>query len=939
MAFSPVGGEFQANTTTVGSQVWSAVAADADGDYVVTWESEGQDGDQGGIFAQRFSRDGTPVGDEFRVNTTTAGDQSEPAVAMAPDGRFVIAWEMYDGGGAFARRYDAAGNPLGDEFRVTTSRTGNGMTVDAAMSDSGAFAVTWEGVGLNSFDRGIFVRRYDASGTPLTASAESVHFDDLTKTGSSIAMNDAGVVVVWTQYVSGTLVTDVFGRRYDTAAGTWGPVFTVNGDPGYAQAQAVVRMRNDGSFVAAWIGEAGQDGSGDGIYSRRFAADATPLGDDRRVNYITAGSQRSPALAVSDAGGYVIAWHGPPVGSSEADIYYQVFNAAGADTGGDLRANTTTAGNQFVPAAAISRDGSRAVITWHSLNQDGDGQGVFGRRFVETTGLLAVRAFNDANGDGLHQQNEESLLAGRTVYVDLDRDGVQDPAEVSGVTSATGPLDLPLTPGTYWVRQVVPAGWEQTAPAPGEPIVATVVSGGVTSVQFGTRPIANTLSGTAFRDLDTDGVFDTNEPVLAGRTIYLDTNRDEAFQDDEPTTVTDAAGNYVFSNLAPGDYRVGQILPQGWYQTTPARGTNFRTTLAPGGANAYLHFGSSNQLFTIRGSVYDDANGNGVRDAGESLFVRDRFVYIDTNENGRFDDGERNVTTIVDGFSFPNLLPGTYRLRQVVPAGYRQTDPGPDATSHIVTVGGGNPNPLVYFGNTPAVPAIVGRHVLYDNSAYDNFTFGPSPFDDAAIAPDKRALLPGGSPSFNNVSTYSRGINAIAIDVANLPMTAVVGLAQNVRIKVGTGGEPATWADGPRPHLFGARGGDGVNGSDRIVLYWADGALRNTWVQVTLPALPQTEFNTPDVFYFANLVGETGDPGASFIRVNALDLAAVKRALNTNSVITFRNDFNRDGRVNALDMAAVRGNLGNTLPGITPPPAAIAALSGPSDEQPVWDMG
>ena len=148
-----------------------------------------------------------------------------------------------------------------------------------------------------------------------------------------------------------------------------------------------------------------------------------------------------------------------------------------------------------------------------------------------------------------------------------------------------------------------------------------------------------------------------------------------------------------------------------------------------------------------------------------------------------------------------------------------------------------------------------------------------------------------------------------------------------------------SWTNGPQPYGFGARGGDGRDGSDRIVLYWADGAIKNTWVQVTLPALPQTQFNTPDVFYFANLVGETGDPGASFTRVNALDLAAVKRALNTNSVITFRNDFNRDGRVNALDMAAVRGNLGNSLPGITPPPAAMAVLSARSDERPVWDMG
>jgi hypothetical protein len=82
------------------------------------------------------------------------------------------------------------------------------------------------------------------------------------------------------------------------------------------------------------------------------------------------------------------------------------------------------------------------------------------------------------------------------------------------------------------------------------------------------------------------------------------------------------------------------------------------------------------------------------------------------------------------------------------------------------------------------------------------------------------------------------------------------------------------------------------------------------------------------------------------VRVSALDLAAVKRAMNSDSIVTGRFDFNRDGHVNALDLSSVRANLNRTLGGIAPPapaiaPAALAPAtpfaSGGSATTRVWD--
>ncbi|HEX3529603.1 MAG TPA: hypothetical protein VH988_21290 [Thermoanaerobaculia bacterium] len=82
------------NTTVHDVQSEPAVAAAPDGGFLVVWTSaSGQDGDGRGVFAQRFSSDGAKIGPETEMNTWTTGNQSLPAVAAAPGGRVVVIWQ------------------------------------------------------------------------------------------------------------------------------------------------------------------------------------------------------------------------------------------------------------------------------------------------------------------------------------------------------------------------------------------------------------------------------------------------------------------------------------------------------------------------------------------------------------------------------------------------------------------------------------------------------------------------------------------------------------------------------------------------------------------------------------------------------------------------------------------------------------------------------
>ncbi|MEX2140632.1 MAG: hypothetical protein WD894_15320, partial [Pirellulales bacterium] len=87
-----VGAEFQVNTITTDSQSFPSVAMDEAGNFVVTWTSLGQDGSSYGVYGQRYAADGSTLGGEFRVNTTTTESQDFPSVAMDEAGNFVVTW-------------------------------------------------------------------------------------------------------------------------------------------------------------------------------------------------------------------------------------------------------------------------------------------------------------------------------------------------------------------------------------------------------------------------------------------------------------------------------------------------------------------------------------------------------------------------------------------------------------------------------------------------------------------------------------------------------------------------------------------------------------------------------------------------------------------------------------------------------------------------------
>ena len=220
----------------------------------------------------------------------------------------------------------------------------------------------------------------------------------------------------------------------------------------------------------------------------------------------------------------------------------------------------------------------------------------FGNRRVRQ--LAASLKYEDANGNG--QQD-----AGRGSGGGHRRD---DPAswghEESKLTGADGYAswtDLPI--GTYRVTETVPPGWLATLPAA---VDVTVIFNTTVDVTFGNRRVGN-LRVLKYEDANGNGQRDAGEGPVAGVTVTI-----RHPGGTEESKLTGADGYASWTDLPIGTYRVTETVPPGWLATLPAAvdvTVNFNTTVD-------VTFGNR-RVGNLRVLKYEDANGNGQRDAGE----------------------------------------------------------------------------------------------------------------------------------------------------------------------------------------------------------------------------------------------------------------------------------------------------------------------------------
>ena len=171
-----VGSEFQINTETSDFQQDPSVAGLAGGGYVVTWHSNNQDGSSWGVYGQMFDANGQKENTEFQVNSNTSNMQriglGRGVIGLA-DGGFVAVWHSLgqdgDSWGIYGQRYLSSGEAFGEEFRVNDTAAGSQSNPTITSLPTGGYVVSWQSENLDSSGQAAMYKVYDAKGGELTS--------------------------------------------------------------------------------------------------------------------------------------------------------------------------------------------------------------------------------------------------------------------------------------------------------------------------------------------------------------------------------------------------------------------------------------------------------------------------------------------------------------------------------------------------------------------------------------------------------------------------------------------------------------------------------------------------------------------------------------------------------------------------------------------------
>ena len=387
--------------------------------------------------------------------------------------------------------------------------------------------------------------------------------------------------------------------------------------------------------------------------------------------------------------------------------------------------------------------------------------------------LITLTLYSESTADGDDANSDQSVdfgffayaTVGDRLWYDQNRDGRQDASEAVATVGATGIADIAVTlydaatnglvaatttdrqgyyqfsgllPGTYYLHFDLPLDYQATVgnvatvedSLDSDPDPATLNTGVITltsgennstvdlGVRFADDRQTAALGDLLWLDLNGNGLQESNESSVPGVTLTLY----HADGTVAATTVTDRSGNYLFTNLAPGNYYLTVTPPAGYTLAPPNQGDPATTEAL----DSDIDPASGRSALIILGiGQYDDRWDVGL--TAPATAALNGYVWLDNNMDGIQEATEAPVpgvtvalytsngalvgTTVTDAnghYSFTNLPPGDYYLLFTAPAGFTGTlnDQGGDDAhdSDVVTDADG------LTGRTPAIVLAPGEN-------------------------------------------------------------------------------------------------------------------------------------------------------------------------------------------------------------------------------------
>jgi Ca2+-binding RTX toxin-like protein len=339
--------DYLVNSTTTGNQTNSTQTVLGNGDILVAWESQEGTDYPNEIRARILSPDGSVSSPDFVVNTST-GDQNGAAVTTLPDGDALVTWSPTDlttGESDVHARIVHADGSSGPEFIVNSPTTNADIGGATATLANGTILATW-------------ATEHPDEGNPA----------------------------------------DVVGRLLNADGSAASSEFLINSTlPGLQYAPSVAALPDGDAFVA-WVSSNEQSNGDYVIYGRTLKADGSASSPDFQINTTTNLYQLGPTATALTEGSVLVTW------SSGNEIHGRVYDAAGSAEGSDFVIGSPDAsGGQSANSSVTALSDDRAFVVWDTYDI-ATGYNIYGR-VVNADGSMTSPDFIVNSTTGLTESN------------------------------------------------------------------------------------------------------------------------------------------------------------------------------------------------------------------------------------------------------------------------------------------------------------------------------------------------------------------------------------------------------------------------------------------------------------------------------------------------------------------------------------------------------
>jgi hypothetical protein len=263
------------------------------------------------VYVQKFSAAGAPLGTPVRLNTTTAGFQSQPKILIRNGADAVVVWQSSGtgsaaGNGAFGRLVSASVTPSTAELKLNSIATPVANPTLAGAAD-GSFLVAWEAADGNS--QGVFARLFNRAAAPRGAEfrVNSTVPGLQRRPAVTADRNTGGWLVVWQGQAGGIKDSHIYGQFLGAGGSFIGPEVRIS--QGVAQGQVAPSIAPvGGNFLVTWLDYS--DIFPVGLFAVEVDKLGHEVGAEVKINSQAINFQTRTSVAVSSQGDVLVPWEG-----------------------------------------------------------------------------------------------------------------------------------------------------------------------------------------------------------------------------------------------------------------------------------------------------------------------------------------------------------------------------------------------------------------------------------------------------------------------------------------------------------------------------------------------------------------------------------------------------------------------------------------------------